>query len=184
VPANGKTAPPPHQIVDAAAKTTAVNKRAIALGYVGGAKLLVSDVRVALLLLDAARYRAVKRFVGVPRDQSWTVTLIALAVLARAAHDKSDQMLRGPGGPTRADVTLGAAAVRELLTWIPGRSSRDTPLVGTMVAIAVAGALVRPGVSRIAQGVRTSSHRARLSFSHRYGHSLPATGPQRGETTT
>jgi hypothetical protein len=184
VPANGKAAPPLPRIVDAAAGTTAVSERAIALGDVGGAKLLVSDVRVALLLLDEARYRGVKRLFGVSRDQSWTVTLIALAVLVRAAHDKSDQLLRGPGGPTRADVALGAAAVRELLTWIPGPSSRDTPLVGTLLAIAVAGTLVRPGLSRMAQGIRTSSHRARLSFNHRYGHLLPATGQQRcGETT-
>jgi hypothetical protein len=178
VPANGKTPPLPGS-VDTAAGTTSVSERDIALGDLGGAKLLVADVRVALLLLDEARHQAVKRLFGVSRDQSSTVTLIALAMLAQAAHEKMDQMLRGPGGPTRADVALGAVAARELLTWIPGRSSRDTR---TLLAIAVAGALVRPVLSRTAHGIRTSSHRARLSVNHRYGHLLPARGQRlRGE---
>jgi hypothetical protein len=149
--------------------------RDIALDGVGGARLLVSDVRVAFLLVDEARYQAVKRLFGVPRDQSWIVTLIALALLAQAAHEKLDQMLRGPGGPTGADAALGAAALREFLIWIPGPSSRDDPLVGTLMLIAVAGALVRPGLSRAAHGVRgAASHRARQSFNHRYGPLLPA----------
>jgi hypothetical protein len=151
----------------------------IALEDVAGARLLVSDVTVALLLADEARHRGVERVFGVSREQSWQVTLIALALLAGAAHDKSDQLLKGPGGPTRSDVMLGAAALRELLTWIPGPSSRATPLVGTLAMVALVGALVRPGVSRAAHGIRTSSHRARLSFNHRYGHPLPARGDQR-----
>ena len=177
--ANGVPSLPQPHAVGLTAEATTDGQRDIALADVGGARLLVSDVRVALLLLDEARHRAVKRLFGVSRDQSWAVTLIALAALAQAAHEKSDQMLRGPGGPTRADVALGAAALRELLAWIPGPSSRDTPLVGTLVMIAVVGAGVRPGLSRTAHGIRTSSHRARQSFNHRYGHLLPARGEQR-----
>ena len=174
----GPSLPQP-QVVGVAAGAAAGGERDITLEDLAGARLLVSDVRVALLLLDEARYRVVKRLFGVSRDQSWVVTLIALAALAQAAHDKSDQMLRGPGGPTRADVVLGGAALRELLAWIPGPSSRETPLVATLVTIAVAGALVRPALSRTAHGIRTSSHRARLSLNHRYGHLLPARGDQR-----
>jgi hypothetical protein len=96
--------------------------------------------------------------------------LIALALLANAAHEKSNQVLRGPGGPTRSDVALGAAGLRELFAWIPGPSLRDTPLVGTLVIIAVAGTMLRPGLSRTAHGIRTTSRRARYLFNHRYGH--------------
>lgn len=171
--ANRTPSLPQPQIVDVTAGATAGGEHDIALDGYGGARLLVSDVRVVLLLVDEARHRVVGRLFGVSREQSWPVTLIALALLAKAAHDKSDQMLRGPGGPTRYDVALGAAALRELLTVISGPSSRDTPLVGTLVMIAVAGALVRPGLSRTAHGIRTSSHRVQLSFNHRYGHLLP-----------
>lgn len=117
----------------------------VALEDVAGATLLLTDMRVALLLIDEARHRAVERLFGVSREQSWQVTLIALVLLASAAHDKSDRVLKGPGGPTRSDVMLGAAGVREVLTWIPGPSSRNTPLVGTLVMVALVGALVRPG---------------------------------------
>ncbi len=172
------------RIVGAGARAAAGGELDIALKDVAGARLLVSDVRVALLLVDEARHRVVKRLFGVSRDQSWPVTLIAVALVAHAAHEKSDQMLRGPGGPTRSDVVLGAAGLRELITWLSGQSSRDTPLVGTLVMVALLGALVRPGVSRAAHGIRTSSHRARLSFKHRYGHLLPATGGQRREDKT
>ena len=142
------------------------------LGDVGGAMLLVSDVRVALLLLDEARYRAVHRLFGVSREQSWPATLIALVLLAQATHDKLEPILTGPGGPTRADAVLGAAALRELLVGIPGPSSRDTPLVGTLMMIAMLGAVARPGLSQAVHGVRASSHRIQLSFNHRYGHIL------------
>jgi hypothetical protein len=166
---------PQPQIVGTAAGTTAGGEHGVALELedVGGARLLVSDIRVALLLLEEARYRAVKRLFGVSRDQSWPVTLIALALLAGAAHDKAEQMLTGPGGPTRADVALGAAALRELLVGIPGPSLRDTRMVATLLTIAVVGAKVRPGLSRTVHGVRTSTHRVRQSVNHRYGHLLP-----------
>ena len=172
------------RIVGVAARAAAGGELDIALEDVAGARLLVSDVRVALLLVDDARHRLVKRVFGVSREQSWQVTLIALVLLASAAHDKSDQVLKGPGGPTRSDVMLGAAGLRELLTWISGQTARDTPLVGTLVMVALVRALVRPGVSRAAHGITTSSHRARLSFNHRYGHLPPATGGQRREDKT
>jgi hypothetical protein len=171
-------------IVGAGARAAAGGELGIALKDVAGARLLVSDVRVALLPVDEARHRVVERLFGISREQSWQVTLIALVLLASAAHDKSDQVLKGPDGPTRSDVVLGAAGLRELPTWISGQSSRDTPLVGSLVMVVLVGALVRPGVSRAAHGIRTSSHRARLSLNHRYGHLLPTTGGQRHEDKT
>ena len=184
--ANGGPSLPQPQLARGTAGAAAAGAHTMTLEDVGGARLLVSDVRVALLLLDEARYRVVNRLFGVERDQSWLVTLIALAVLAQAAQEKSDQMLKGPGGPTRTDMAFGAVGLRELLTWISGPPSRDTPLVGSLVTIAVLGALARPGLSRAAHRIRTSSHHARQSFNHRYGHLLPVPGAgnQRPEART
>lgn len=172
---------PGQQDVGAGTRAASAGERDVALEEAADARLLVSDVRVALLLLDEARHRVVERFFGVSRDQSWLLTLIALALIAEAANAKAERMLRGPGGPTRADVALGAAALRELLSGISGPSSRDTPLLGTLVMIAVVGAVVRPGLRRTVHGIRASSHRVRHSFNHGYGHLLPtaATGRQR-----
>ena len=61
-------APPPQpQIVGAAAGAADAVEHDIALEDVAGARLLVSDVRTALLLLDEARYRVIKRLFGVKR---------------------------------------------------------------------------------------------------------------------
>jgi hypothetical protein len=168
------------------AGAAAAGAHAMTLEDVGGARLLVSDARVALLLLDEARYRVVNRLFGVDRDHSWPVTLIALAVLASAAHEKSDQMLKGPGGPTRTDIAFGAVGLRALVARISGPPSQDTPLVATLVTIAVIGAVARPGLSRAAHRIRTSSHHAKASFNQRYGHLLPVPGAgnQRPEATT
>jgi hypothetical protein len=171
---NATTSHSQARIVGEAPGAAADDRQPIALEQVAGARLLFSDVRTALLLVDEARYRAVNRLFGVSRDQSWPVTLVALALIAHAAHEKSDQLLKGPGGPTRADVTLGAAAARELVGRIAGPSSQETPFVAALLMIAMMGALVRPGLRRTIHGIRTSTHHARQSFNHRYGHHLPA----------
>jgi hypothetical protein len=107
---SGRASRPQPQLIGVGAGAAAGGELAIVLEDVAGARLLVSDVRVALLLLDEARYGVVERLFWVPRDQSWPVTLIALALIAHPAHDKSDQTFRGPGGPTLSGVALGAAA--------------------------------------------------------------------------
>lgn len=166
-------------------QAAAATETPITLEQAGDARLLLTDMGVLLLLLDERRHRIVERLFGVSRDQSWLVTLIALLLLAEAAHEKSDRMLKGPGGPTRADVILSAATVRELLAGIPGPQTRETPLVATLVTIALVGAVVRPGLSWAAHEIRSSSRRARQSFNHRYGHLLPTTarGKQPSEAT-
>jgi hypothetical protein len=131
--ANGGPSVTQPQLAGRTAGATGAGEPHVTLEDAGGARLLVSDVRVALLLLDEARYRVVNRLFGVERDQSWLVTLIALAVLAQAAHEKSDQMLKGPGGPTRTDMAFGAVGLRELVARISGPPSQDTPLVATLV---------------------------------------------------
>ena len=127
-------------------------------------------------MVNDARYRTIERLFGVPREQSNLVTLIALAVLAEAAHDKAERVLRGPGGPTRTETALGAGVLRESLKGLAGPASSDTPLFGTLVAIAVLGGLSRPALGRSVRGIRVFSDRTRLSFNHRYGHLI---GPDR-----
>lgn len=141
------------------------------------ARLLVTDVRVALLLLKEARHRAIERLFGVPRDQSWIVALIALGLIGQAAHRNADRLLRGSGGPSGAEVMLGVGALRALVTGISGPQSRDTELSMTLVSIAVVGALLRPALSRSARTIRASSRRVRLAFDHRYGHLIRGSQP-------
>ena len=48
----------------------------------GGARLLVSDIRVAFLLLDEARCAIVARLFGVAKDESVLVSIVAVGALA------------------------------------------------------------------------------------------------------
>jgi hypothetical protein len=139
-------------------------------GYVSGTRLLLSDCRVALLLLDEARCRVMERVLGVPRDKSFVVTIIALGTLAEAVHSKVTQVLNAPGGPSVGDTVVGVAMLKESVHWIAGPDSRNSTLFGTLVAIAVLGASARPVVGASLRGVKAGSRRARAGFDRRYVH--------------
>ena len=66
--ANGTASCPQAQVVGVAAGAAADGEHDIPLEDVAGARLLVSDVRVAVLLLDEARHRVVERLLGVSEE--------------------------------------------------------------------------------------------------------------------
>jgi hypothetical protein len=144
----------------------------------GGARLLVSDTRVAFMLVNEARYRTVDRLFGVTREQSNLLTLIALGMLARAAHDQAVRVFKGPGGPTRADAAMGAGLLRESLYGIAGPASRTTPYFGALVAIALLGRRSHPALRWTSHGIRAVSRQGRLFLDHRYRR--PSRGPRSG----
>lgn len=176
--ADGMPSTPQPQIFGVAGDADAGGEPTVRLEDVHGGRLLVTDVRVAMLLLTDARHRVVERLFGVPSDGSWLVTLVALGIITRATRDKADQMLRGPGGPYLSDFALGAFVLRELLVGTAGPSSRGTPLFGTLVTIAVVGALLRPPLTGTARGIEASLHRVRLAFDRRYGHLISRRVPR------
>jgi hypothetical protein len=136
----------------------------------GGGRLLVSDVRVAFLLINRARHLAIARLFGVPRDQANLVTLIAVMVLAERAHEKAHRLIGGPSLPSAGDGLLAGASLRELLCGFAGAPARDTPLLGTLLTIAVLGGTVGPTASKSLRAVGTSSHRVAVGFHDRYGY--------------
>ena len=135
----------------------------------GGAQLLMSDLRVALLLLNEARYRTIQRLFGVSRDQVNLTTAVAALVLAGAVQERATRALNAPGAPSASDVALGAGVLRELVYGAAGPWSRDTPFFGTLVTIAVLGGLARPAVGASLRSVMSSTRRMRLGFDNRYG---------------
>jgi hypothetical protein len=134
-------------------------------GNVSGARLLVRDVRIATLLLNDARYRAFQRVFAVERRDVNLVTLIALLLMADKTQSTT-RRLRGGRGPTLAEDFMGFGIAREALCRVAGPTSRDTPLLSTLLAIAVIGGAARSGL----HGVRDSGHQADVAFHHRYGY--------------
>ncbi len=136
---------------------------------ISGTRLLRTDIRMACMLLNEARHRTIQGVFGVSRDQSNLVTLIALGVLAQGTHHHAVRVLKAPG-PRPADAVLGTAVLKELVHGIAGPDSKDTPLIGTLVAIAVLGRLSRPVFEDSFRAIRASARRTRAIFGQRYGH--------------
>jgi hypothetical protein len=85
----------------------------------GGARLLVSDLRVAFLLINHARQRTIARLFGVPRDRANLVTLVAVMVLADTVHDKIKTVLSGPPVPSLGDGLFASASLRNCCGALP-----------------------------------------------------------------
>ena len=138
-------------------------------GYFSGARLMVSDTRLVFLLLNEARYHTIKRLFGTPREDSAFVTIIAAALLSGAVGSKAAQLVKGPR-PSLAGGMLGVGVVNESIRGIAGVAPGDSVLFSTLVAMALAGAAVRPAARASWRGARRLSHQARADFDHRYGH--------------
>jgi hypothetical protein len=136
----------------------------------GGESLLISDVRIALMLVNAARRTIVDRMFGVDEDQRNLLTLIAVLMMAGAVHDRAHRLLRVPAGPTRGDWILGDGLFQELLCSIAGPTSREPPILGTLLASAVVVGAVRPALVKSADALAGSSRRTSAHFHHRYGY--------------
>jgi hypothetical protein len=136
----------------------------------GGRRLLLTDLRLAFLFINDARYRAIQRTFGVSREQVNLATVIAVAGLAEALRAQVQKARSAAKPPSAADDVLGLSLLTELLRAIGGPSSPDAPLMGPLIALAVLGAGARKLARKSAHGVYGSSHRMDLAFHHRYGY--------------
>jgi len=136
-----------------------------AASNVGGAALLARDVRIVLLLLNDARHRTFQRVFAVERNDVNLVTLVVLLVMAEQMQATSSRVRAGRG-LTLAEDFMGFGIVREALCRVAGPDARDTPLLASLLAIAVIGATARSGL----RSVHGSGHRADVAFHKRYGY--------------
>ena len=148
-------------------------------GQTGGTKMLLVDLRGGMLLLNEARCRTVERMFGVRRDQVNLTTVIALLLVAEQLHRRAERLK--PRGARRLPTSRSVAARSgNRSTASPGPASRDTPLAGTLIVIAVLGGLVRPPVVRSFHGMKASSRRMHTMFLGRYGHLVAIGHTRRG----
>ena len=95
---------------------------------------------MALLLLNAARYRALKRMFGIGRADANLVTLVAAAAVVDAAG-RGTARLTAPGAPAPANVALSAAAGGSALSAIAGTAIAGGG--GGLLALAIVYKLAR-----------------------------------------
>ena len=136
----------------------------------GSAALLLGDATGAFLLANEARYRTLERAFGIRREDANLATVIGLLLLANAVYERAHRP-QAPKPPTAvANLAIGVGALRESIYGVAGPASRDTPLGGTLIAVAVLGGLARQPVGRSLHGIRASSRRLKDAFRGRYGH--------------
>jgi hypothetical protein len=126
----------------------------------GAALLLLEDLRVATLLLNAARYRALERWLGLNRTQANLLTLVALATVADAAQRQTARLV-APGAPGAADFALGAAAAESALLSLAGRAASGAAPGSLLLTIAVLYKLLGAPSRRALRGVTRSPFRLR-----------------------
>ena len=166
---NGKVSPPtpPGPATPTGADATAASDLR---GEFGGTGLLIADLRTAYILANAARHRVIERLFAVTPDQQTLVTVIVVLMLADAVHDQATRLVGMRRAPSLGEGLLGAASTREVLCSLAGVSSRETPALGTLLAIAVVGGTTAPVLVKSIHAARASSHRLVSGFHHRYGY--------------
>ena len=134
-----------------------------------GLRLLLSDMRLAGKLANEARHRSLA-LVGISREDSNLVTLVALGMVGSAGHRAWKIFMEGPPLPTLGDTVLGVGTVQGLFSTVAGELARDSPDMLAMIAFSVVATSVRPVVGRTLHTAHAATHAARMGFDHRYGH--------------
>ncbi|MFL5859337.1 MAG: hypothetical protein ACJ780_00935 [Solirubrobacteraceae bacterium] len=129
---------------------------------VGAILLLLEDVRVALLVLNAARYRALERWLGLGRTEANLVTLVAAGVVADSMK-KGALRLTAPSAPGASDFALGAAAAESVLWTVAGRTASGAAPGSLLLTVAIAYKLVGGPARRAARGIARSPFRLRTA---------------------
>jgi hypothetical protein len=132
--------------------------------------VLLADFRVAFELINHARYQVLTRILGVPREQANLATAVIALMMAEAVQTRYRSLMAAADEPTLMDGVIGAAALRELLSEITGLPPEETPVLGTVLAVATVASISRPTLRRSARATRSFSRRMDAAFRRRYGY--------------
>jgi hypothetical protein len=128
----------------------------------GAALLLLEDIRVATLLLNAARYRGLNRWLGLDKTGANVLTIVALAAMVDATQQQATRINR-PKPPAAANVALSAAFTESALRTIGGSTASGAAPASMLLAIALAYKLVGTPTRRAMRGVARSPLRLRTA---------------------
>jgi hypothetical protein len=139
----------------------------------GGRELFLIDATAGAKLANEARYRTLERVFGIKRSDVNLLTVMLALTLTNAVYERVHRPKAPQPSTAVADLAIGVGALREAIYSVAGPASRDTPLGGTLVALAVLIGLTRQPVGRSIRGMRVSGRRLHDSFRGRYGHLIP-----------
>ena len=134
----------------------------------GTSQLFLIDSRLALVVLNHLRYRALNRVFGVSRDQANVLTVVLLLGAADGAYETARRIGGTRVRESGTNAAVGALALREAALGVAGPSAREVPAFGALVGFAVLGGLVAPGLRRTAHRMRAAEGRVRRERISRY----------------
>ncbi len=157
-------APPPQSASRSSAATPTPRREPAS-----GRELFLIDASAAFAVANEARCRTLERVFGMQRSDANLLTAILALMVANSVYEKA-AAAKPPRAPSIPDLAIGVGALRQSIYGVAGPASRDTPLGGTLIALAVLGGLTREPVVRSVREMRASSRRLHHSFRSRYGH--------------
>lgn len=139
-----------------------------------GRVLFARDARIALALLNEARYRNLERYLGISKDQANIATLILLMIAGERAQHYAKRMLAGvkiPLAHSVDDLVVFHGSVRGLLLEATGLDRENPPLFfGPVIALVFVTPPARRLLRKSIHSIRDPLHRAAVSFHGRYGY--------------
>jgi hypothetical protein len=134
----------------------------------GTGRLLLADSRLAYLVANDLRHRALHGAFGTTREQDNLLTAILVLGAATGTYETARRILHTPLIFTRNDAYAGAFLMREGIFGLAGPASRTTPLFGTLLAVAAVGGMALTGLRRAAHAARETERRVRRARIARY----------------
>jgi hypothetical protein len=128
-------------------------------------RLFLADSRLAYVVLNHVRRRAIARVFGVSDEQANVLTFVIAASAAEAAYATARRLVRTP---SRDDAVLAGLLLREGALGIAGPKTRQVPLAGAILTLALVGGSALPALRSAVKTARAAERRIRLSRISRY----------------
>ena len=128
----------------------------------GAGRLFLADSRLAIGMVNYARYQALNRVFGVQREQA---NLFTFVLVVSAGPPMVAGLWRAVRAPlaiaTGVNAGVGAFAMREATRGVVGPGASEVPNAAALLALAIAGGVALPQLRRALRGVRAAEHRVR-----------------------
>lgn len=132
-------------------------------GGFGPTQLFLADSRLALIVVNHLRHKALHRMFGVSRDQGNVITAVLLLGAADGAYEATRRVTGMRPHVSRSGAALGASALRGGALGVAGPTVGGAPAFGTLMAVAILGGLAAPGLRRTAHKMHVAEQRLRAT---------------------
>jgi len=132
----------------------------------GTERLFLADSRLAAVVLNDVRHRALRGVFHCAPDADNLLTAVLALSAASVAYETGRRMLHPH--ITRGDLLSGGLLVREAAIGVAGPGARTTPLFGTLLGAAIIGRLSLPVIREAVHVAREAEHRLRLQRIRQY----------------